>query len=103
MSLSTVNTSADPSVKPKTKVQVLPLTMERRTEDSRPPPRVESADQKVCSTQIKGKFFSKLTCGSNRSLAEKIDIACRILFPLTYALYNTGYWFVYLNGIEILA
>jgi len=34
---------------------------------------------------------------------EKIDFACRFLFPLSYIIYNTGYWFVYLHGIEILA
>ncbi|CAH3105800.1 unnamed protein product, partial [Pocillopora meandrina] len=42
-------------------------------------------------------------CGmKKRTLPEKIDFACRLLFPLSYALYNLGYWYVYLQGIDII-
>ena len=99
-SSQSVNISGDHPVKLKGKIQVLPLTT--TTEDAKPQSR-ESADQKASSSQLKRKLLSKLTCGSNKSLAEKIDLACRILFPLSYALYNTAYWYVYLNGVEIVA
>ena len=93
-SSQTVNISSDHPVKLKGKIQVLPLTI--TTEDAKPQSR-ESADQIAIYSQL------KRTCESHKRLAEKIDMACRILFPLSYALYNIAYWCVYLNGIEIIA
>ena len=100
-SSQTVDVSGDSPAKHKGKVHVLPLTREGTTEDTKPQPR-ELPGEKGCSSQMKGKFLSTLMCGSKRSIAQKIDVASRLLFPLSYALYNTGYWYVYLHGIEIL-
>ena len=35
-------------------------------------------------------------------LSTKVDHASRILFPLTFTLYNVAYWMSYLYGISIL-
>lgn len=81
---------------------MLPVTMDKAPAE-KSPLRMESSDRKVCFEPLRGKISSKLTCVSNLSLAQKIDFSCRIIFPLSYALYNTGYWYVYLHGVEILA
>lgn len=35
-------------------------------------------------------------------LSAKVDKASRILFPLTFLLYNIAYWVTYLHNIKIL-
>ena len=34
---------------------------------------------------------------------NKVDKLSRLLFPLSYALYNAGYWYVYLNDVSVVA
>ncbi|XP_068716644.1 gamma-aminobutyric acid receptor subunit gamma-1-like isoform X3 [Montipora capricornis] len=84
-------------------VQVLPLTKKNMTEDVKPEVDPRSPDKKISIGKPGEKTTSKLTAGSGRSRAIKIDLACRILFPLAYALYNTLYWQMYLNGIDARA
>lgn len=56
-------------------------------------------------SQIKSKFLpvSEKRKAKPLSRAQKIDMASRILFPFLYVVYNTVYWYIYLNGVEILA
>ena len=90
-------------VKRKGKVQVLPLSKKNMTEDVKPEVDLRSPDKNIRFENPREKATSKLTSGSGRNRAVKIDFACRILFPLAYALYNTLYWYIYLNGIDVLA
>ncbi|XP_068674434.1 gamma-aminobutyric acid receptor subunit gamma-2-like [Montipora foliosa] len=90
-------------VKRKEKVQVLPLTKKNMTEDVKPEVEPRSPDKNICFENPREKATSTFTSGSGRSQAVKIDFACRILFPLAFALYNTLYWYIYLNGIDVLA
>ena len=82
-------------VKPK-RVQVLPVASETPAYNHY---------EKGWLSQIKSKF---LPVGEKRkakplSRAQKIDMASRVLFPFLYVVYNTVYWYIYLNGVEILA
>ncbi|XP_068716657.1 gamma-aminobutyric acid receptor subunit gamma-2-like [Montipora capricornis] len=90
-------------VKRKGKVQVLPLSKKNMTEVVKPEVDPRSPDKNICFENPREKATSTLTSGSGRSRAVKIDFACRILFPLAYALYNTLYWYIYLNGVDVLA
>lgn len=101
----TVTISSD-SAKSQSKgrVQVLPLPATAPVDDATPNSEdPESSKRCGCSPQSLGeKLLSIFKCGKKGTGPEKIDFACRILFPLTYVIYNSGYWYVYLNGIEIL-
>ena len=89
--------SVDSTVKPR-RVQVLPMT----SETSPASQHEQSRDKTECFLQLKKSLLSRKTYWSNRSYAQKLDISSRILFPVTYALYNIAYWYVYLNGIKII-
>ena len=91
------------TVKRKGMVQVLPLTKKNMTGNEKPEVDPRSPDKKISTEKPGEKTTSKLTSGSGRSWAIKLDLACRILFPLAYALYNTLYWYMYLNGIDAQA
>ena len=82
-------------VKPK-RVQVLPVASETQAYNHY---------EKGWLSQIKSKFLpvSEKRKAKPLSRAQKIDMASRILFPFLYVVYNTVYWYVYLNGVEILA
>ncbi|CAH3143612.1 unnamed protein product, partial [Porites lobata] len=82
-------------VKPK-RVQVLPVASETPAFNHY---------EKGWLSQIKSKFLpvSEKRKAKPLSRAQKIDMASRILFPFLYVVYNTVYWCVYLNGVEILA
>lgn len=103
----TVSISGDSakSAQGKGKVQVLPLPTTTPVDDTAPnSEEPESSERRGCFLHpLRGKLLSKLKCGMKGTCPEKIDFACRFLFPLSYIIYNTGYWYVYLNGIEILA
>ncbi|XP_068673982.1 gamma-aminobutyric acid receptor subunit alpha-2-like [Montipora foliosa] len=83
----------------KRRIQVLPLTKKNMTEDVKLEVDPRSPDEKIRFERPGEKATSK----SGRSRAIKIDLACRIMFPLVYALYNTIYWYIYLNDIDVLA
>ena len=87
-------------VKPKGRVQVLPVTSETTAST-----QIEKCrDKKNWLLQLKSKLlFTRETRRVQLGRAQKIDMASRILFPLLYALYNAGYWYVYLKGVEFLA
>lgn len=89
----------------KGKVHVLPLPVITPVDDTSPNSEEPGlTERKGCFVHpLRGKLLSKLKCGMKGTCPEKIDFACRFLFPLSYIIYNTGYWFVYLHGIEILA
>ena len=99
-----MTTSGDSAKSAKGRVQVLPLPTTAPLDDTAPNPgETESSERLGCFEQLRGNLSAIfLTCGKKGSCAERIDFASRIMFPLTYALYNTGYWYVYLHGIEIL-
>ena len=82
-------------VKPK-RVQVLPVASETPAYNHY---------EKGWLSQIKSKFLpvSEKRKAKPLSRAQKIDMASRILFPFLYVVYNTVYWYIYLNGVEILA
>ena len=82
-------------VKPK-RVQVLPVASETPAYNHY---------EKGWLSQIKSKFLpvNEKRKAKPLSRAQKIDMASRILFPFLYVVYNTVYWCVYLNGVEILA
>ena len=82
-------------VKPK-RVQVLPVASETPA---------YNYYEKGWLSQIKSKFLpvSEKRKAKPLSRAQKIDMASRILFPFLYVVYNTVYWYIYLNGVEILA
>lgn len=82
-------------VKPK-RVQVLPVASETPAYNHY---------EKGWLSQIKSKFspVSEKRKAKPLSRAQKIDMASRILFPFLYVVYNTVYWYIYLNGVEILA
>ena len=82
-------------VKPK-RVQVLPVASETPAYNHY---------EKGWLSQIKSKFLpvSDKRKAKPLSRAQKIDMASRILFPFLYVVYNTVYWYIYLNGVEILA
>lgn len=103
-SSKTVSISGNSAKSPqlKGKVHVLPLP----PVDDTVPNSLEpgSTKPKGCFLHpLRGKLLSKLKCGIKGTCPEKIDFACRFLFPLSYIIYNTAYWYVYLHGIEILA
>ena len=77
---------------------MLPLTKKNMTEDVKLEVDPRSPDEKIRFERPGEKATSK----SGRSRAIKIDLACRITFPLVYALYNTIYWYIYLNDIDVL-
>ena len=81
-------------VKPK-RVQVLPVASETLAYNQH---------EKGWLSQIKSKFLpvSEKRKVKRLSRAQKIDMASRILFPFSYVLYNTVYWYIYLNGVEIM-
>ncbi|XP_068673663.1 gamma-aminobutyric acid receptor subunit alpha-2-like isoform X3 [Montipora foliosa] len=83
-------------VKRKGMVQVLPLTKKNMTGNEKPEVEPRSTDKKISIEKPGEKTTSKFTSGSGRSWAIKLDLACRMLFPLAYALYNTLYWYTYL-------
>ncbi|XP_068673667.1 gamma-aminobutyric acid receptor subunit alpha-6-like [Montipora foliosa] len=91
------------NVKRKGTVHVLPLTKKNMTGNEKSEVDPRSPDKKISTEKPGEKTTSKLTSGSGRSWAIKLDLACRILFPLAYALYNTLYWYMYLNGIDAQA
>ncbi|XP_078347220.1 gamma-aminobutyric acid receptor subunit beta-2-like isoform X2 [Oculina patagonica] len=100
-----VTISGDSGKSPsKGRVQVLPLSATAPVDDTALNcGESESSDRRGCFLQpLRGKLQSIFKCGMKGTCPEKIDFACKILFPLTYIIYNTGYWYVYLNGIEIL-
>ncbi|XP_068716656.1 gamma-aminobutyric acid receptor subunit alpha-6-like [Montipora capricornis] len=90
-------------VKRKGMVQVLPLTKKNMTGNEKSEVDPRSPDKKISTEKPGEKTTSKLTSGCGRSWAIKLDLASRILFPLAYALYNTLYWYMYLNGIDAQA
>nr|XP_058961356.1 gamma-aminobutyric acid receptor subunit beta-2-like [Pocillopora verrucosa] len=106
-SSKTLNISGDSVKSPaKGRVHVLPVTATAPHNDTGPNDETSELSQKNGSFLqcLEGNPKSPRTkCGmKKRTLPEKIDFACRILFPLSYALYNLGYWYVYLQGIDII-
>ena len=45
-------------------------------------------------------FVKKNSCPME--LSAKVDKASRVLFPLTFLLYNIAYWLTYYHGIRVL-
>ena len=45
-------------------------------------------------------FLKRNSCPTE--LSARVDKACRILFPLSFLLYNTAYWVTYYYGITVL-
>ncbi|XP_068761416.1 gamma-aminobutyric acid receptor subunit gamma-1-like isoform X2 [Montipora capricornis] len=91
------------NVKRKGTVHVLPLTKKNMTGNEKSEVDPRSPDKNISTGKPGEKTTLRLTSGSGRSWAIKLDLACRILFPLAYALYNTLYWYMYLNGIDAQA
>ena len=88
-----LNISGDSVKSPaKGRVHVLPVTATAPHNDTGPNDETSELSQKNGSFLqcLEGNPKSPRTkCGmKKRTLPEKIDFACRILFPLIYALYN---------------
>ncbi|PFX31232.1 Gamma-aminobutyric acid receptor subunit beta-2 [Stylophora pistillata] len=91
-----LNISSDSVKSPaKGRVHILPVTATAPRNETTPNDETPELSQKNGSFLqcLEGSPRSPRTkCGmKKRTLPEKIDFACRILFPLSYALYNLGY------------
>ncbi|KAG4077736.1 hypothetical protein HA402_011165 [Bradysia odoriphaga] len=56
-----------------------------------------SEDESKESTRSPSDYKHFLTCLSKSSRSTKIDIVSRIMFPISFAVFNLAYWITYLH------